>query len=526
MASILHPIADALFECVLSELKNAEFTPFSLTVSNGDVLEIALCRETLPTFSNLVNEIHETHGGGLHCNTCKHFMKKNGQLQFEEGMMFDFASGPYVDLGSKTTKIKSVKIFTEKVIGTPFSDGFDHFHATLNKVSEFKNSFDAKDYEWYLRHNVPTLLRTLSEHNEDGIIESLELLIETLDSVTYGDKLIHAMRWFLCTMEEYRAIPRDAPDHVKHLMVSRALLNARLTPGVGHERIICTNLGQAKNNGLDALACANDVNGLNKLLTSRFSPLTYCRPTADPTEGQYKEAMKLFKDLGFTTPKVMPLANIEKYGGVLVANSANGANGANGADATTIWNASLSKKQEKASGFAARSGEKNGNFPKTFDELITRAEKFPGLQVMTTGETPVFLTEIAESSKIAFKYPHLWAFESRQTVKKYGIVDPWCSVNAVTKMGRNVFIGLCGAHPTLVADVGTMSNTCFPSFLETAYERRCRTAFEELNKTKLTVIGSEPLAIGIGTSRKDEGRKAVSSMRFRFQGTEFTIDMF
>ena len=512
------PTADTFFRDAHCQMSAAAHTPVAIfPVSNGDVLSVAVRRKVDPSeLKRQTRAIYHTHGGGLHCNTCNDFFKNFAHLEFAGGMMFASTSGPYAVLGQKGRgSFDMFEILTGE-IGVPEAGGFVHFSTTPTEVSQFKNSFRTVDYDWYLKQNLTTLMRLLSRHAEDGILESLELLIATLGDVTYGDKLVHAMRWFLAAMQDYLAIPADAPDYAKHVVAARALLTARLAPGVGHERIICTNLGQAKDNGLDALACARDVPALTKLLDARFSPTTYCRPTAAATTGQLTEAMKLFADLGFTT-ELMTINAIVKYGGVLVPTSSSGG----GKDATAIWGASLAKHKSKASGFAARSGGASTAFPVTFKELMARIAEFPGLEVQTTGQTPVCLTEIPESAQVALKYSHLWGFQNGKQLSIYGIHNTWCSVNAISEMGRNVFIGLAGARPA-----PKMGNTCFPSFLATAYERRCRSAFEELNKTDMVVTGSGPFALGTGTSRVGESGKSYSPIRFRFQGREFAIGKF
>ncbi len=508
--------ANDLFGTACAEMKEASHTPVAVfDVSNGDRLAVAVRNSGSTHFKSNVQKINYSIGGGLHCKTCADFMKKEGPLQFSEGMMYSCCTpGPYAALCQEVGSFQKFEILTG-VIGVAEAGGFDHFSATPTEVSTLKE-FSLSDYNWFLKQHLGTMIRLLSINAEEGIIESLELLIIALDRVTYGDKLIHAMRWFLTAMHDYLAIPDDAPHYAKHVVAARALLNARLAPGTGNERIICTVLHQAKDNGLDALACARDEGALIKMLNARFSPTTYCRPTADATDGQLQEAMKLFANLGFKTPTLMPIDAIPNYSGVLVPTVSSGV----GKDATAIWGASLAKKKG-ASGFAARSGGFSTTYPKTFKELMRRISEFPGLEVNTTNQVPVCLTEYEESAREAFKYDHLWSFHNSRMISMFGIYSTWCTVNALLEMGRNLFIGLTGARPD-----PKMGNTCFPSFLTTAYERRCRVAFEELNKTTMVVTGPGPFALGTGTSRVDESGNSHSPMRFRFNGNEFEISKF
>ena len=499
--------AEAAFHTVLDVL-HGQFTPFTVTASNGDVLNLVVETKCDPMI--IKKKIHELQYGsspgcGLRCNTCAEWMRKYGSLHFKEGSVFARVpcANPYRKLVD--TSQDSFKEF--KVVVEPMREHHDgsyvHFELVPTVLSELSNSFTALDYEWFLHQHIGTLKRSLETHGHSGILESLTLLIETLDQVKYGDKIIHAVRWYASTMEAWMAVPYDAPSFARELVVAQALVKARFEKGHGHERIVCTSLHQMLKNGLDALATANSVEGLRRLLESRFSPMTYMRRTAPASAGQLTMAMDHFRGFGFTMPELMSRGElVASYGGVAVATDQPTAS------ACDVWAA--------VSHFIA---------PKTFKELVTRimAGEMSGLDVQMDGQTLLCLTVYEQSARELFKYPYLWSFKNRAKPEIYGLPNSGFSkVNAIAFPGRNVFIGIVGARPA-----PKMGNTCFPSYLASAHARKCGLAFEELNKQQMRVpTDCQEFALGIGESDVKETGRAYRAMTFRWNSHVFKIAHF
>jgi hypothetical protein len=364
-------------------------------------------------------------------------------------------------------------------------------------------------------------MRSLQTHGRQGILESLTLLIETLGKVKYGDKIIHAVRWYASAMEAWMTVPSDAPRFARELVVAQALVKARLEKGHGHERIICTSLHQMLQNGLGALATANNVEGLRCLLESRFSPETYMRRTAPASAGQLDVAMDHFRGFGFTNPELMSIAElVSSYGGVAVATDQPTAS------ALDVWAASAARlKKKTASNFASRAAASHFIAPKTFKELVTRimAGEMSGLEVQMDGQTPLCLTSYEQSARALFKYPYFWSFKNYSKPEIYELANTgFCKVNAIAFPGRSVFIGIVGARPA-----AKMGNTCIPSYLASAHARKCGPAFEELNKREMRIPGDcQEFALGIGESRVDESGRACGTMTFRWKSHVFGISRF
>ena len=501
-------LANIAYESARTALQDTH-TPWVITTRKGDQVALMIRRKT-NNLKPTAKHIFEKYGGGLKCQCCYAFTKKFAGVGFRERSLFANTAAPYRALANNLGDFERFEVVTD-TLGHPKLGPFNHLTVTPATISVLSN-FTAADYEWFLHQNMRTMLRLLSENKGDGIIESLKALLTVLPEVNYGNKLAHSTRWFLVAMEDYMAIPDDADPNEKFLVAARALLTAHLSPGIAPERIICTPLKQVKDNGLDALATADSIPGLTALLEARFSPLTYRRPTAEATQGQLEEAMKLFKGLNFQVT-LMPLANIVKYGGKLVASSTKTT------EATEVWAKSLSKRGKRTAGdFATRASATT--IPTTMTALVDACP--PGLEVWTGGVSPICLTEVPESARVALKHPHLWAFQNNRTMSMYGLASSsWGKVNSMIFMGDNVFFGIEGARPS-----AKMGNTCFPAFLTDAYSQRCRRAFEELNKSEMGIPSGLKFALGIGSSRKDATGTCMRALKFRLNGREFKITKF
>jgi len=514
--------AEGAFHNALDALGES-FTPFSIVASNGDVIRLVVKTKTDPgVIKKMIQELQygNSPGCGLRCRTCAEWMRKHSGLHFEEGSPFSCVPcGPYRELADASHgPFKGFKVVTGPM--REHHDG-SYVHFELTPAPSVLTHFTAQDYEWFLHQYVGTLMRSLQTNGRQGILESLTLLIETLGKVNYGDKIIYAVRWYASAMEAWMAVPYDAPRFAREIVVAQALVKARLEKGHGHERIVCTSLHQMLQNGLDALATANSVEGLRRLLESRFSPATYMRRTGPASTGQLTEAMDHFSGCGFTMPKLMSTAElVSSYGGVAVATDQPTAS------ALDVWAASAARlKKKTASNFANRAAASHFIAPNTFEEIETRimAGDMPGLEVQMNGQTPINVTSYEQSARALFKYPYFWSFRNKSNPEIYGLPNTgFCKVNAIAFPGRSVFIGIVGAVPA-----AKMGNTCFPSYLASAHARKCGPAFEELNKQEMLIPSDcQEFALGIGESRVDESGRACGTMTFRWKSHVFGISRF
>ena len=308
-------------------------------------------------------------------------------------------------------------------IGTEFEGGYHHLYVPLPRC-ELK-SFSNKNYNWFIHQHFPTLLRLMSENNNDGIIPSLELLLSLLPKVTYGDKIQKSTEWFHRYMSEYRSVHtrRD-----RDIVVLKALLNQYMVPGLDEEPIVATNLKQTKDTVLMAMSCAHSETALVNFLTKLFNPTTYMRKTAAPTAGSLAVAMNIFKDANFSTTVMTINKLLDNYGGKAPPITPDSQSGA---DAFSIWSGmqnSLEATQTKgkrggAGGFAQRAGTSVFVAPTTIRELFARIEEFPHLMIYVSNSChPVFLSEYPDTASHLIKHPFLWAFQNSSTpYASYGI---------------------------------------------------------------------------------------------------------
>jgi hypothetical protein len=535
-----------MYDSLKSHINSLELKTHKVVTSEGATLYLAFKRDNIDPvgYNDSLNHIryccdHLNHirycseNSSILCNLCaKGFIHDYAPLVFNNKKTL-LGSLPrdspillhIQSLDSCFSTIFGTYVVIDGPIGTKHFGGFEHLYVELPNC--YLKKFTVDDYNWFINQHYPTIRRLIKENDNDGIIESLKLLQSLLPKITYGDNIQQSTEWFLKYMMEYRSVDSDFE---RDMVIMKALLNQYMLPGHGSERIVATNLKQTKDTVLEAMSCAHNESALVKLLTNLFNPTTYMRPTAAPSEGNIKEAMKIFENANFSTT-VMTVDNlISKYGGKAVPegkhdSTNNDAMSAWGSMRDSIQDSRVKGKRGGASGFAKRAGTNEFTAPTTVVELFERLNEFPGLEIMTYSMSPTTLTEYPDTSSDLLKHPFLWSFHNGKSVEScYSIPSGYHKVNAMTSpgsMGRNVFFGLHGVSFT----GSTKYNTCFPTFLKEAVQRKCRSAFEKLNTTTTAAIpsGCSQLAYGVGTSRTDSLNGLYSILMFRYKSSIFTI---
>lgn len=487
--------------------------PETLATWTIDTGGLCLCflkkRNPGPTTKKIMTNVTKL----LKCRTCFAFYGSVTPLVGRDGMcVFNTCTDfPNLRLLSESYDKSSGIPFlvTKPCFGTPKTGGFDHFHAFPDKISNF-GSFSPEDIEWAIHQYSGLLERQLSELNQPGAIASIDKLLELLVKVPYGDKIADSTRWFKKSLKKYSNA--ETPFQRK-LVVIESLFSGPFSKGSGSERMCFPHLFQWKNNTMQALKCADDEKALVAMLSARFDPKNYLRPTVEASDGQLDEAMGMFKNLGFKT-EIMPIEELPKYGGVLVNQSPQCAT----SDAMSAFEKMRKNRNKTAFGFAGRCEPKHSQ-PTTASQLMTFLQKgkFGGLQVNCSGSQCTMTSQWPESSQEATVNRNGWCFYSgTESIEKVGIPKhlPWQKVSAFQIIGGTVLVSLSDARPTT-----NMMNTCFPVFLTSAYMRKCRSAFEELNKTEIEYDTTKPngyYALGIGTSKVGEDGTLSNQLAFRY----------
>ena len=529
--------ADRLFDLVDEELKNLRAHAIKIHLhGGGELFVLPKFKTNEKELSSFLNNIHYNIGGGLRCNRCSDTLKNLlvglGYLNDDGKLKLLFEGEniprPYKMLSSPNVVNKNVldkfEILDGNSIGIEIENGFSHFSFTPLDKSTFKKLSKA-DLKWYIRQMFQAHLNLINMNAEPGIIESLELLLKNLSEIPYGNKLIPATKWFLQVMKERMKLLQSNQDWQVKLLALRSMFNMPICRGVYPEKIVSTYLKQVKNNIVEALSSANNVPQLRALLKARFAPGVYMRPQKAATDHQLEIAMNLVGDLNISC-HLMPLKNIENYNKkthkLLTSHAPTEPTTAN-----SIW-ASKRKKKTGAAGFASRANVNLLTPPNTFRELFDTTDG--GLEIFIHWMNGIcFATEFPNPAKKVFNDPNLWAFLNETLTSNSNIpYKKWVKVTGIIFLGnpdhpRSILFCLKGAKPC-----PDMKNTFFPSFVNPAYQRRLRYAFEDLNKYPLNISPDhDEFAIGIGTSRAYGKTRAIDSIKFRRDGKEvFHIDKF
>jgi len=516
------------FDTLFPQLISKTFKADVITTADGDNISMVWVPPS-PT-NDYIEEIHKT----LKCNTCHSWLCSFGRMRFKDGktpfsFLEDSDSLYYRMAHTDFSKKYQWKLLDSKTIGTPTcgtdpltGKSWRHYYVTLDDESVGQYlKFSKSDYNWYFNQKLPIIRRLVEENANDGILDSLTILLKTLPDIPYGNNIEASTKWFYEVMKKYldKFHKKSVGYRKETIFFMKSLVSSPLFKGVDSERIIFTHLKQVKDNVLDALASANDIPSLKALLKSRFDPHNYMRPTATPSSGQLDKAMKDFE--GFST-SVMTLDEVvTKYGGVLVKRPET-----KDMDASEVFKSMIpsktTPKRRQAGSFAKRAGVTSSSvtFPTRFSDLIRRIDEFPGLQVKTSTCSPILLSTYPEECRHLFKNPHMWCFFNGKKISMFKVYEEFSPVSVLYRFDSHAFVGLSNARLS-PGKVGY--NTCFPAFLHPSYQRTHRVAFETLN-TKLPIkVPDKPLMIGLGTSVSNSEAKLLQTLTFKFDGRMFEI---
>jgi hypothetical protein len=299
---------------------------------------------------------------------------------------------------------------------------------------------------------------------------------------------------------------------------------------------------QMNGNGLSVMACAHNEEAFIAIMRDRFDPLSYQRPTADPTSGQAENAIQLlgeFTNTLMTTQQALTEHGAVEFSPPTVTVSDEDAVKCEHEQENTVsaFNkmkeaaAATAGKSFTAAHFASRVHKENPNttdetissLPQTLKELLA----VPGVQleVMSTSHLPAaaFTTTMGRD---AIKHPFLWAFYPGSTPEDFHITT-WCTVTSILPMsfeaGRHrSFIFVCAN----AVPIKLLPNCCFPSNLQPEYARTCRTAYEKLNKMvspSIPPLEEGPFSIGVGTSITGADGTLCRPLHLRVNGQEIVL---
>ena len=181
---------------------------------------------------------------------------------------------------ARTGTIIGMRVATKDMFGLHSEGGFNHFSINTDADIQDYTSAEVDKYNRVLAKYDPMFHMTFTENGKDGLHTGLLLLKEAIIKITYGDKLEYSVDWLLKHVpEDYTTL--SPLDQMKVRVT--AMLSSTISGTAGSQDPVIQVFHQAKNNTLDALACAHNIKALTTLLADRFSPRNYQVKTAAPT---------------------------------------------------------------------------------------------------------------------------------------------------------------------------------------------------------------------------------------------------
>ena len=360
--------------------------------------------------------------------------------------------------------------------------------------------------------------------------KSVDILVKILPSVTYGNKLGHSAKVFMTVSEE------TGSKTTLELMMT-LLFAFGIVVGPNND-MICMALKQFKDNVLDALKVAHDIESLKGLLSARFHPSTYLKPVALPTEQGAKMAKSLVQNAGIQCMKVMDWNDFSKYGGIYSPFSTPPSTPPS--SASHFFSEQIQTKSKTgrggAAGFASRAAS-DTRLP-TFTSIRAMMEYlkqnphhipqyeflFPGFhpfeKKVSTGFVSTFETDENPETRIEmfYKLPHSVSFHihpvdtglipgSHHTLAGMFIVE--------TSPNPSILVYLHGMNA-----VPEPTNNIHKALLRAPYQAKCGASMEQFNKQRMSPPTPESSTLGIGSSAKD----AIGNLNYiwyiRIKGTD------
>ena len=458
------------------------------------------------------------------CTTCRdrlylllRLRDSNGKPFFMPGSK-DIYPEEFMPLwdASRTGSVTAVFVVQPFQFGMYSTGKWNHF--SIGTVTTIPDIKDSKNRQRVLDKYIPIATKLFTANGVIGIRRSLDILIETLKSVTYGVNLLKSATWF---REHITEDFGQADRRTQLNILTSAIFALDYCIEVGSGDVTIHLYHQFSNNTLDALAVCNNPKQLTALLNDRLNALKYQVKTEEASVGQVNNAMHFIGD--FTT-KLMTVENaIEEHGAVKVDQTS--PYSASSAFSNMKVSSNGSKNKSGAAGFASRS--KLNVKPKKMKDLMTFLDekKLVGLEVYVDNQTPVvYATNFIGLKEGVYQTSHSWGFVNGVSPKEFNM-EGWQEVVAIFKMGIS-FMFICkGALP----NSKHMEPCCHPCLLTPEYYKSCGSAFGNLkDHMKLQINGKGPFAIGVGVSLNaksltDPNPPINGSITFRICETEFII---
>jgi hypothetical protein len=500
----------------------------NVPINNGipTVLTTEFTKEMADAITKVTPDVFGLGTGNnncMSCRTCQTRLRLLLRMRDSNGNPFFMAGSnviypeKFMPLwhASRTGSVTAVLVVEPFQFGMYSTGKWNHF--SIGTVTTIPDIKDSKNRQRLLDKYIPIATKLFTDNGVIGIHSSLDTLIATLPSVTYGVKLLESATWFRKhIIENFGQVDRRTQLNI----LTSAIFDLNYCNEIDSGDVTIPLYHQLSKNTLDALAVCNSVEQLTALLKDRISPLTYQVKTVEASVGQVNMAMKHIGD--FET-ELMTLENAIKHGAIEVKQTSQYS--ASSAFSKMKVSSNGSQIKSGAAGFASRSNL-NVKFIKTMKDLMTilNEKKLDGLDVYVDQQTPVYATDFIGLKEGVYQTSHSWGFVNGVSPKEFNMRG-WQKVVAILKMKTN-FMFICeGALPNSIH----MEPCCHVGLLTAEYNKSCGSAFGNLKShMKLQINGKGPFAIGVGVSLNaksltDPNPPINGSITLRSCGTEFII---
>jgi hypothetical protein len=525
--------ADAVFYPLLDHVTC--FSTKCMPFSAQDILFLvsrAYNEKELLLFKTLVNSFFKqfiTSDGKypLNCKECKQFFKTYILLVGKDGKgpLDDFVTdnGPLKSLmefvkSKPVSKCHTAIHIVEPGLPPTKSGGYDHFTFRPNKST--KSDLTPEQIRIALKQHHGTLGTIVASMYHPEMKKSVDILVKNLPSITYGNKLEHSATVFMTVSKE-----TDSKTTLELMMTLLFAFGIVVGP---NNDIICMALKQFKDNVLDALEVAHNIQSLKGLLSARFNPSTYLKSTALPTEQGADMAKSLVLNAGIQCMKVMDWNDFSKYGGIYSPSSTPPSS------ASHFFSEQIQTKSKTgrggAAGFASRAAS-DTRLP-TFTSIRAMMEylkqnphhipqyEFLFEKKAPTGFVSTFETDENPLTRIEmfYKLPHSVSFHHHPV--DTGLIPG--SHHTLTGM----FIVETSPNPSILVYLHGMNavpdptNNIHAELLRAPYQAKCGASMEQFNKQPMSRPMPESSTLAIGSSAKD----AIGNLNYiwyiRIKGTD------
>lgn len=313
--------------------------------------------------------------------------------------------------------------------------------------------------------------------------------------------------------EKEDKLPHERSKHHMWMLCAEMLLWTEIYfDGVKEKSAVSPVIQQAHGNIIPLLDKASSREAMISMLSNRLNPVVYQRPTASPSKGHVENAISV---LGDFTNRILTLDEAAALPHAIVLQN-------RGSSSSMIAFQEMLKtsSSKNPARFAIRCSTLS-----TLTDLLSvlRSDPNKRLEIKAKNLHDVYVaSSTLEKTKMCV--PHMWAFTG--TRGKLSLPsEEWSEVAVInplyeyTTSYKSVLFLLENVAPPK-----TITNCCFPEFLEVRIRRTCRTAFEEINRRiHLNVDTSNNVGIGVGACATNEKGDLRVPVMVRLDGREFMI---